>query len=355
MAGNPKGASLWLAVLGVVAVVAVTAYYFVSREAATPLPATPAGAVPSTATSPSAPTSAPATAQPSAATAAPATPPAAPAGDAALRTDLSIADLLRNAGTAVGERRLIEPAGNSAVDYYLLVIGREPDNSVAQEGLREMFPLATGEVEQKINAGQLDESRRAIDLLGKFDANNYTLTILRNKLDLKKKQMDREQEKRDQEKALAANAGKNNAAAAAVAPAPAPAPAPADVAKATAAAAEAAKAAAVAAAAPAPKPAAPVAPAGGETRAAVAVAQSPPRYPPSAMREQQEGWVEVSFVIATDGSVKDGRVENANPIRVFNSAALAAIATWKFQPRLENGQPVEQPVRTRIVFKLPKQ
>ncbi|MBS0590481.1 MAG: energy transducer TonB [Proteobacteria bacterium] len=270
-------------------------------------------------------------------------------GEAAQRTDLTIADLLRNAGTAVGERRLIEPAGNSAVDFYLLVLGREPNNAAAQEGLREMFPLAAGEIEQKINAGQLDESRRAIDLLGKFDANNYTLTILRNKVDLKKKQMDREQEKRDQEKALATNAAKNNAApAAAPSPAPAVVPAPA-VAKTSPTTAEAAKATA------APKPTEPAVPAGGESRAAIPVSQSPPHYPPNAMRSQQEGWVEVSFVVAADGSVKDGKVENANPARIFNAAALAAISEWKFQPKLESGKPVEQSVRTRIVFKMPKQ
>jgi len=46
-------------------------------------------------------------------------------------------------------------------------------------------------------------------------------------------------------------------------------------------------------------------------------------------------------------------VVNANPPRLFNAAALRAIADWKFQPRLENGQPAEQTMRTRIEFKLP--
>jgi protein TonB len=100
------------------------------------------------------------------------------------------------------------------------------------------------------------------------------------------------------------------------------------------------------------KPATP-APAGGETRAAVPVSQPAPRYPADAFRSRQEGWVEVSFVVAADGSVKDGAVVNSNPPRIFNSAALRGIADWRFQPRLENGQAVEQQVRTRIEFKLP--
>lgn len=331
MASGRKGSGLWIALLGVAAIAAAAAYFFFGRNPGTQ--SSTAGAAKPAATAAS-------------------TTPAVPGGEAAQRTDLTIGDLLRNAGTAVKEGHLIEPPGNSAVDFYLLVLSRDANNAAAQEGLREMFSVATGEVEQKINAGQLDESRRAIDLLGKFDANNYTLTILRNKLDLKKKQMDRDQEKKDQEKALAANAGKNGPATPA-ATAPATTPAQPAAAEAKSAAAEAAPkpaaANAVAAAKPAAAPAAPV----GETRAAVPVRQPAPRYPAEAFRSRQEGWVEVAFTIASDGSVKDGSVVNANPPRLFNAAALRGITDWKFQPRLENGQPVEQQVRTRIEFKLP--
>ena len=334
MANGRKGSGLWIALLGAVAIAAAAAYFFLWRSTGAPQSST-AG-----------------TATPAPAGTAPAIPGVAPGGEAAQRTDLTIGDLLRNAGTAVKEGHLIEPAGSSAVDYYLLVLGRDANNAAAQEGLREMFSVATGEVEQKINAGQLDESRRAIDLLSQFDANNYTLTILRNKLDLKKKQMDRDQEKRDQDKALAANAGKNNPATPGTATPAASAPAPATDAK--PAAAEAAKpaAATVASAKPVAAPAAPAAPA-GETRAAVPISQPSPRYPAEAFRSRQEGWVEVTFTIAPDGSVKDGSVVGANPPRLFNSAALRGITDWKFKPRLENGQPVEQQVRTRIEFKLP--
>lgn len=336
MASGRKGSGLWVAVLGIAAIAAASAYFFLGRDAGTPQ--TPA--------SDAAKSAVPGGAAPAAAS------PAIPAGEAAQRTDLTIGDLLRNAGTAVSEKRLIDPPGNSAVDYYLLVLSRDPNNAAAQEGLREMFSLAAGEIEQKINAGQLDEGRRVIDLLGKFDANNYTLTILRNKLDLKKKQMDRDQEKRDQEKALAANGGKPNPAAPAAPTTPA-ASAPAATAPAAEAKPAVADTAKPAAATAAAKPAAAAAAPAGETRAAIPVSQPAPRYPAEAFRSRQEGWVEVSFTVATDGSVKDGTVVTSNPPRVFNSAALRGIADWRFQPRLENGQAVEQQVRTRIEFKLP--
>lgn len=332
MASGRKGSGWWIALLAAAAIAAASAYFFFWRGAAAP---------PSAATGPAA--AGPDSGTPAAAS--------AQAGESAQRTDLTIADLLRNAGAAVAEKRLIDPPGNNAVEFYLLVLGREPNNAAAQEGLREMFSLAAGEVEQRINAGQIDEGRRAIDLLGKFDANNYTLTILRNKLDLRKKQMDREQEKRDQEKALAANAGRNTEpAAAAAAPAAAESkPAAADTAAKAALASAAPKP--VPATAPAPAPAS--APPAAETRAAVPISQPPPRYPAEAFRSRLEGWVEVAFTVAADGSVKNGSVVTANPPRLFNTAALRGIADWKFQPKLENGQPVEQQVRTRIEFKLP--
>ena len=148
--------------------------------------------------------------------------------------------------------------------------------------------------------------------------------------------------------ALAANAGKNTPAPAATTPAAPPSPTD------TKPAAEAPKPAATVATAAKPAAATPPpAAVAGETRAAVPVSQPAPRYPAEAFRSRQEGWVEVSFTVAADGSVKDGSVVSANPPRLFNAAALRGITDWKFKPRLENGQPVEQQVRTRIEFKLP--
>lgn len=342
-------------VLGAAAVLAVivVAVYFISRPGSSvkPVPAPVTGAAPA-----SAPPAAGTETSPAAAAAVPvaATPPAA---------TLSVPELLKNAGTALSERRLIEPAGNNAVEYYLLVLDKDANNAAARDGLREMFPLATGAVEQQINAGQIETSLRMINLLGKADPTNYTLTILRNKLDLKKKQVERDQEKRDQEKQLAANAGRIPPAATAPAPgaaAPGPAAAPPATAPATAAApapatpgattptSTAAAASAPAAAGGAGSPAT----AASGNRAATLLQKTNPNYPPDAARKHQEGWVEVGFTVGPDGHVKDAVVVGANPARVFNDAALHAVGSWTFEPRLENGQPVEQHIKSRIEFKL---
>ncbi|MEP6940821.1 MAG: energy transducer TonB [Rudaea sp.] len=271
---------------------------------------------------------------------------------------LGVSELLKRAGTALAESRFVQPPGNNAAEYYLAVLDKDSNNVAARDGLREMFPMATGAIEQEINAGQLEEGKRAIDLMGRADANNYALTILRGKLDLKRKQLDGEKDKlqRDQDKALAAaKAAAASAPATAAAPAGSPpaavtppppsAPGPAPVQQAPAAAPVAA------AAAPAPAPAQAAAPA-GSNRDATLVTRVSPVYPNDAARNHQEGWVEVSFVVSADGKVRDASVVNATPARVFNAAALRAVQSWTFQPRIENGKPAEQTVRTRIEFRL---
>lgn len=62
--------------------------------------------------------------------------------------------------------------------------------------------------------------------------------------------------------------------------------------------------------------------------------RSNPQYPPRAQRRSMEGFVEVAFVIRRDGSVDTSTLEvtNAQPRRVFEEAALEAIASWRFEP-----------------------
>ncbi len=59
-----------------------------------------------------------------------------------------------------------------------------------------------------------------------------------------------------------------------------------------------------------------------------------PIYPSRAQRRGMEGFVEASFIILRDGSVKAGsiNVTRAQPRRVFEKAARKAIAQWQFEP-----------------------
>lgn len=271
--------------------------------------------------------------------------PVAPA--AAPAPEMTEDQLMKAASTAFGDKRYVAPQGNNALEYYLQVLAKDPKNHIAESALREMFPFATGAVEQEINGGSLDEASRVIDELAKFDPSNYTLTILRGKLDAKRKQADHDQQVAAAAAAAAAAkaAADQKAAATAAVPAtpePAAAPAPKPVPPPEK---------------PAPAPAPAVAatpPPAPVTTPAQLLKSVPPTYPTDAFRSGREGWVEVEFTITTDGTVTNAKVANAQPSRVFNQAALEAVRRWTFKPRTVDGKPVEEQATRRIEFKLGK-
>jgi len=77
-----------------------------------------------------------------------------------------------------------------------------------------------------------------------------------------------------------------------------------------------------------------------------------PMYPRDAAMQGIEGWVKVEFIITENGTVKDPRVIDAEPARIFNREALRAILKWKFKPRVVEGVAVERPATQIIEFNL---
>ena len=86
---------------------------------------------------------------------------------------------------------------------------------------------------------------------------------------------------------------------------------------------------------------------------AVPMVRVPPQYPERALQRGIEGRVLIEFTISKSGSVKDAKVVAFEPSKIFNKAALKAVKQWKYNPKIVNGKPVEQPgVRIAIPFKL---
>jgi protein TonB len=77
-----------------------------------------------------------------------------------------------------------------------------------------------------------------------------------------------------------------------------------------------------------------------------------PMYPRDAAMKGIEGWVKVEFTITEIGTVKDPRVIDSEPPRIFNREALRAILKWKFKPRVVDGVAVERPATQIIGFDL---
>jgi periplasmic protein TonB len=270
---------------------------------------------------------------------------------------MSLNDLLANARKAMNEQRVIAPAGNNAFEFYLDVLQKQPGNQTAADALRETFPYAASNVEQVINQRDFNEAQREIDLLAKVDPTNYTLTILRSKLDAQRKTLDQEQQKQldDQHQAdlAAQQKAASDKAAADKAAADKAAADKAALAAAKAKQEEADKAAAAkAAASQVASNNGPSSSGGGETRDAIPVSSIRVNYPANALRNNLEGWVDVAFTVNADGSVGNVQVLGAQPRHVFDSAAIEAIRRAKFSPALRDGVAVESQQHQRIQFSL---
>lgn len=94
-------------------------------------------------------------------------------------------------------------------------------------------------------------------------------------------------------------------------------------------------------------PAAALPQAAGRT-APARVAYVPPDYPPRAAARGIEGWVDVEFMVGADGQPRSARVVNASPRGVFDSAALDAVAKWRYEAPTAG----EQRVALRVRFEL---
>ena len=77
-----------------------------------------------------------------------------------------------------------------------------------------------------------------------------------------------------------------------------------------------------------------------------------PQFPLSARARAVSGWVDVQFVVKTDGSVADIAVVGAEPAGLFEESATEAVAKWRYRPILRDGQPTNQRARVRVRFAL---
>ena len=264
---------------------------------------------------------------------------------------LSVDQLLNEARAAMNDQRLVAPAGNNAFEFYMKVLQKQPGNPVAADALRETFSYGAAATEQTINQRDFNEAQREIDLLAKADPENYTLTILRSKLDAQRKTLDREQQQAlDAQKAQ--QLAQQNAAAAAKQQAAEQA---AEARQQQAARDQAARVAQQQPQAPratAQTPAVAKVAEGDAIVDAVLVNQVKPRYPTAAMRANQEGWVDIEMTVGTDGTVSNVTVLDSQPRHVFDRSATDAVSRWEFKPATRNGEPMVVTLRRRLQFNL---
>ncbi len=79
---------------------------------------------------------------------------------------------------------------------------------------------------------------------------------------------------------------------------------------------------------------------------------APPDYPEDARADQQEGWVNLQFMVSPQGVPYEAYVVNAVGSKAFERAALEAIRHYQFQPAVLGGQPIDSAVTVKMRFAL---
>jgi periplasmic protein TonB len=87
---------------------------------------------------------------------------------------------------------------------------------------------------------------------------------------------------------------------------------------------------------------------GGRVEAAKAIFQPKPEYPPLAKMARIQGAVRLEAVISRDGTIQDLKLISGHPLLV--KAAEEAVARWRYQPTLLNGEPVEVATEIDVDF-----
>jgi protein TonB len=271
---------------------------------------------------------------------------------------MSVDALRAAASSAQREQRLYAPAGNNAMEYYLALRDKAPNDAAVTSALTDLMPYALIATEQSITRDDFAEAQRLYALMDKADPQAPALPRLKQAIadgqaslaqrtaaaetktvDDAKRQAELEKQRLEDQKKT------QQAAAQQLATQQAAAQAAAQQAAAQKAADDKAAAARAAAAASKPQPAAPTATASTPSAPAAsntlrAISTPAPAYPPDAYRSATAGEVEVELTVGSDGSVTAARVVRSTPPRVFDRAALAAVKRWRFQP-------VNAPITTR--------
>ncbi len=291
-------------------------------------------------------------------TAAPATEPVAapPAPAVSAQVQAMGAEQLREAATkALGENRIYAPGGDNAVEYYLALRDKLPNDPAVTSALTDLMPYTLIATEQSIGREDFIEAQRLSALIEKADPKAPALPRLKQTIagaqqavaaravtdetkaatDAQAKLLEQQrlaQQAEQQRVAAAALAAQQQQDAARIAEAERAAAAQREANE--RAQREAAERAAAAAPPPAPVPRPAAAP-------SLKLVSSPsPRYPPEALRAGTSGEVLVEITVGTDGSVTNARVVRATPARVFDREALNAVRRWKFEP-------IDAPTTTR--------
>ncbi len=269
---------------------------------------------------------------------------------------MGVDELRAAASKALGEQRLYAPAGDNAMEYYVALRDKAPNDAAVASALTDLMPYTLIATEQSIARDDFAEAQRLFALMEKADPKAPALPRLKQGItdaqaslaqrtaaaeaqteaetarqaELEKQRLAEQQNAQQQAaQQLAQQQAVQAEQAAATQLAEQQRQAEQRAAEQRAAEQRAAEQRA-AEQRQAQQAATPAQPAASNTLRAISTPA--PQYPPAALRSGESGEVVVEFTVNPDGSVSNPRVVRANPPRVFDRAALNAVRNWRFQP-----------------------
>ncbi|TNW23026.1 energy transducer TonB [Xylella fastidiosa subsp. pauca] len=293
-------------------------------------------------------------------------------------------DQLHEAATqALRDNRMYAPAGNNAVEYYLALREKQPQDAIVNSALTDLLPYTLIAAEQSIHRKDFDEARRLVNLIEKVDPNAPAFPRLKQAL-----MSDTHTKKSDSQKIVEHNSNKKTSEQARESMAEQrevaeqrervrqeindferQTPIKRDVEQrttqqlsppvavpiliqpsvktqgSTAAVTTTTPTTTISTTTPqTPITTAVPATTQGTALSPISVKAPPiapslrpistpaPRYPIEALRAGISGEVVVEIKVGTDGSVANARVLQSTPARVFDREALHTVKSWKFEP-----------------------
>ncbi|HET9305392.1 MAG TPA: energy transducer TonB [Candidatus Sulfotelmatobacter sp.] len=76
-----------------------------------------------------------------------------------------------------------------------------------------------------------------------------------------------------------------------------------------------------------------------------------PEYTDRARKKKINGNIVVSFIVTSEGEVRDAAVTRSLD-KDLDKQALAAVRKWRFEPALKDGTPVEVRLSAELTFRL---
>ena len=279
-------------------------------------------------------------------------------------TALSPEQLRQAASKAYQESRLYAPGGDNAMEYYLALRDKQPADAGVSSALVDLLPMTVIATEQSRDRADFIEAKRLLALIEKTDASHPAVQRLKSTIAtaetdaarrveqqqltteqeaqrqqelqrerLEQQRLAQEQAARDlaaqQQQAVTDEAARQEAARQEATRQ--------EAARQEAARQEAARQEAARQETARQEAARQATPTAADLRA---ISTPAPRFPPDALRSGTSGEVQVEFTVGVDGSVTGARVVRADPPRVFDREAVAAVRRWRFEP-------VGAPVTTR--------